>query len=315
MILLALLAEALSASTPPALTFPVVCRLGEECAVQNYVDDDPGASVKDFACGERSYDRHDGTDIRLTSMVRERAGVAVVAAAAGTVLRMRDGMVDISVRERPFAAGQDCGNGVVVDHGGGWETQYCHMARGSIVVRPGQALKAGTPIGRVGLSGNTEFPHLHITVRQGGKVVDPFAWGAAPGQCRGGRSLWATAVPYRAGEVLVTGFSAGPVSLAQAQEQGDLAGERPGTATPIVAYVQAIGLEGGDVQRLTLTGPDGAVLATNEAAPLDRAKSQYILFAGRKPLPRGWTRGTYRGDYSVARAGRVVLTRTFQFAL
>jgi len=307
---------ALAASAAPlALHFPVACKLGETCAIQNYRDDDPGSAVKDYACGKRTYDGHDGTDIRLTSMALERRGVNVMAAAAGTVLRMRDGMEDVSIRERAFKPGNDCGNGVIIDHGGGWETQYCHMARGSVVVRPGQKVAAGAVLGHVGLSGNTEFPHLHITVRQNGKAIDPFAYGQAAGQCRGGRQLWTAAIPYKAGGVLVAGFSAGPVTMKDAQDQGDRAGPRPGRATPLVAYVQAIGLEQGDVQKLTLKGPDGATLADNDVPPLDRAKAEYILFTGRKARAGGWPAGTYRAQYQVTRGGRVVISRTFQLAL
>ena len=46
----------------------------------------------------------------------------------------------------------DIGSGliklVVIDHGGGWETQSCHLARGSIRVKVGQAVAAGQPIAR-----------------------------------------------------------------------------------------------------------------------------------------------------------------------
>ena len=304
-----------AASVPPALAFPVACRPGVDCAIQNYPDDDPGPGVKDYACGQRSYDKHDGTDIRLPSMARQRAGVAVLAVAAGTVLRVRDGIEDVSMRVRPFAAGQDCGNGLVIDHGGGWETQYCHMAQGSLVVRSGQAVAAGAMLGKVGLSGNTEFPHLHLTVRQDGKAVDPFAWGQAAGRCGGGRSLWAAPITYARGAVLAAGFSAGAVTLDRVQDAGDQAGPRPARDQPLVAYAQAIGLETGDIQRIVLSGADGAVLADNRAEPLDRAKAQTILFAGKRAPAGGWASGVYRATYQVTRAGRVVVTKQFQVAL
>jgi murein DD-endopeptidase MepM/ murein hydrolase activator NlpD len=84
---------------------------------------------------------------------------------------------DISVKAKgkESVQGTECGNAVVIGHEGGLETQYCHMARGSVAVRPGDTVKAGQRIGRIGLSGLTEYPHLHFTVRLNGKVVDPFA--------------------------------------------------------------------------------------------------------------------------------------------
>ncbi len=56
---------------------------------------------------------------------------------------------------------------MLIDHDGGWQTQYCHMKKGSIRVREGDAGAVGTPLGEVGLSGMTEFPHVHFTVRHG----------------------------------------------------------------------------------------------------------------------------------------------------
>ena len=69
----------------------------------------------------------------------------------------------------------ECGNGVLVGHADGWQTQYCHMKKGSIRVAEGDAVVTGTPLGEVGLSGMTEFPHVHFTVREGDEEVDPFA--------------------------------------------------------------------------------------------------------------------------------------------
>lgn len=316
---LGLLGAAAPAPAPSFhLAWPVDCRRGQTCAIQNYPDDDPGPGARDYACHGRTYDTHDGTDIRLTSMALERQGVNVLAAAPGTVLRARDGVEDRSVRDQPpgAVAGQECGNGLVIDHGGGWETQYCHMRRGSLAVRPGDHVAAGAVLGKVGLSGNTEFPHLHLTVRKDGKAVDPFAFGATAGACRAGKSLWAHTPPYVEGQVLVAGFAAGPVQMRDVQEQGADQQPRPGRNTPVVAFVQAIGLARGDVQRLILIGPDGRALADNKAPPLDHDKAQQLLFAGRgRPPAGGWPTGEYRAFYSVTRNGRTILTHSADIRL
>lgn len=312
-----ILLGAAPAADPPRLGLPIACTLGVDCAVQTYPDDDPGPGVRDYQCHGRSYDRHDGTDFRLTSMARQRQGVAVIAAAPGTVLRARDGVADVSIRDRPPAAGagQECGNGLVIDHGGGWETQYCHMARGSLAVRPGDRVAAGQALGRVGLSGNTEFPHVHLTVRHDGQAIDPFAWGAAARSCGGGRSLWARTPPYRRGQVLIAGFAAGPVTMARIQADGAAQQPRPGRAAPLVAFVQAIGLEQGDVQRLILFAANGAVLAESTAAPLDRDKAQVLLFAGKKAPAGGWPAGAYRAEYGVTRGGAVAVRGSARITL
>src|SRR5690606_24678759 len=118
-----------------------------------------------------------------------------------------------------------CGNGMVIGHGNGWETQYCHLAKGSLAVKPGDAVKAGERIGRVGLSGMTEFPHLHFTIRKDGRTVDPFMPGPPTKSCdsRGYSSLWEDdarkSLAYQAGHVLNKGFAPGPVTM-EAIESG-----------------------------------------------------------------------------------------------
>jgi murein DD-endopeptidase MepM/ murein hydrolase activator NlpD len=305
------------AAAPIQLQWPVACEPGRDCFVQNYFDRDSGPGTKDYRCGSMTYEGHDGTDIRLPNLAAMRRGVAVLAAAPGVVKGVRDGVADISIREpgAPSVKGKECGNGVLIFHAGGWQTQYCHMQRGSISVKPGQAVKAGDALGRVGLSGDTEFPHLHLSVRQNARKADPFADGA--GACNsGGRSLWSPAVQaraaYRSPSVIATGFANGPVTQAAA-DQGSVAA--PSRSSPLVAYVRAIGLQQGDVMDLTLKGPSGQVLANSINPPLDRAKAQWLAFAGKKPPAAGWARGSYTATYTVRRGGRVVAQRSWSVAL
>src|SRR5947208_1419112 len=172
------------------LGMPIACEPGRTCYIQNYTDADP--SARDYKCGTLTYDGHNGTDFRLPSLASQKAGVEVLASASGRVLRTRDDAPDGAFDKSAPEAVRDveCGNGVVIEHPERWETQYCHMARGSLVVKPGQTVKAGQPLGRVGLSGRTEYPHLHFTVRHKGAMIDPFAYGAASGSCGGGELLW-----------------------------------------------------------------------------------------------------------------------------
>jgi len=237
------------------------------------------------------------------------------------VLRTRDGVADrsVAVPDAPSVARQECGNGAVIAHADGWETQYCHLARGSLRVKPGDRVKTGQSIGQVGLSGKTEFPHVHLTVRLRGEVVDPFAVGASEGSCGGGTALWnpslRDALSYRAPAVLNTGFAKGPVTMEQV-ESGDDANLRPDReATALVAFVRTIGLKREDVQRLIVTGPDGETFVEQTEKPLERDKAQFLLFAGKKRPAEGWKSGSYRAAYSVTRDGRVLLQRTFEVSL
>ncbi|MDP3659949.1 M23 family metallopeptidase [Phenylobacterium sp.] len=296
----------------PELSFPLGCIIGAGCEVQQYPDHDPGPDYRDYAGGRQSYDGHGGTDIRIADMAAQRAGVAVLAAAAGRVMRLRDGVPDVSIRaaDATTTTGRECGNGVVIDHGNGWETQYCHLAQGSLTVRPGESVVAGQPIARVGLSGNTEFAHLELDVRHAGVSVDPFA------PVSGG-PLWSdkarATMAYKPGAVLNAGFAAQPVTLQQV-EDGSVA---PPTADSpaLIAYVRAIGLKAGDEIEIALKSPDGGVLALDRSKPLDRDKAQQLVFVGKRRPAAGWPTGAYRGEYRVYRAGKVALTRNFDIRI
>ena len=81
----------------PQFVWPVACEIGRTCVIQQYVDHDPGPGARDYTCGTLVYDGHTGTDIRVPDLAAQRAGVDVLAAADGAVLRTRDGMADVSV--------------------------------------------------------------------------------------------------------------------------------------------------------------------------------------------------------------------------
>jgi hypothetical protein len=300
-----------------SLALPIKCQPGLTCFFQNYVAHDATDKVRDYRCGGRSYDGHDGTDIRIRNLEIQRQGVEVLAAAPGRVVGGRNDMEDVSIKTAGKAAiaGKECGNGVLIEHEGGWRTQYCHMAKGSVRVKVGDQMATGQPIGLVGLSGETEFFHLHFTVRHRGKVVDPFNYGAAENSCGGGRSLWAASlgeqIQYRPREIIDYGFASIAPTMALI-ESGEI-GKHPVAAgsDALVAYVRTIGLQAGDQQFLEVQGPGGAAISTNNLPALDRDKAQFLVIAGKKRTEAAWPGGRYTATYRVTRDGAEVLRKTF----
>lgn len=307
----------LSGATPvspgdaPSLSLPIACVPGKSCFIQQYVDHDTGPGAKDYQCGPQSYDAHSGVDIRLPTLAAQRRGVDVLAAADGIVLALRNDMADkvLTPETRASVKGVECGNGVLIAHKGTWQTQYCHMARGSVIVKPGQAVRAGDRLGQVGLSGETQFPHVHLTVRHMGKSVDPFAPDLADNSCGagGGRSLWsdsaARMLAYRPVEIINSGFADGPVTSEAIDEEAVVVPTHASGA--MTFYIRAIGLMAGDALSIRITGPDGQLWLDQTTAPLDRNKAQWFGFSGRRRPAQGWSRGQYRAQARLLRGGAV----------
>ena len=66
------------------------------------------------------------------------------------------------------------GHYVVLSHSGGVETIYGHLLMP--MVKPGERIKQGEPIGLGGSTGNSTGPHLHLETRYRGVALDPISW-------------------------------------------------------------------------------------------------------------------------------------------
>lgn len=287
------------------LALPLDCSLGEDCFIQQYLDQDPGSGAADFTCGPLSYDGHSGTDFALTSDAAMAEGVDVLAAAPGVVQGVRDEMPDIRTSDpaAPPLNGKDCGNGLVIAHDGGWETQYCHMKLGSLRVAPGDEVTTGQMLGEVGLSGNTEFPHLHLSVRRNGAEVDPFQPDSST-SCSDPESstLWATPIPYTPGGIIALGLA--PDVPEYSAIKAGLPDPGLTTSAPaLVLWAYYFGNRAGDQLAITLTGPDGVVFT--ETFALERTQAQAFRATGRR-ASGSWPSGSYTGEAALIRDGTVI---------
>jgi len=287
------------------LGLPVACDMAQTCFLQNYMDRDPGPGAADFTCAPQSYDGHDGVDFALPDEVMMAAGVDVLAAAPGTVKATRDGMADAlqGVPGAPDITDQECGNGLVIDHGGGWETQYCHMKQGSVVVQPGLHVAMGQRLGQVGLSGQTEFPHLHLTVRHDGVAVDPFhpddtlTCGTPPDH-----TLWLQPLPYGPGGMIAAGFATEVPEFAAIKAGLPSPAALPGTAPALVLWAELYGGRKGDSVTLTITSPTGPLLT--EDIILVKPQARLFRAVGKRLTTQSWPPGTYIGTAIFTRDGK-----------
>lgn len=98
----------------------------------------------------RSYG-HRGLDIAAAT------GTPIKAAAAGTVTTS--------------GYNSSYGNMIILDHGNGVQTVYGHCSQ--LLVSVGQTVTQGQVIGKVGSTGNSTGPHLHLEVRVNGVLQNP----------------------------------------------------------------------------------------------------------------------------------------------
>ena len=101
--------------------------------------------------GPRGSRMHTGIDFPSPT------GTPVIAARAGVITVTR------------WLAGY--GNTVAIKHELGASTVYAHLS--AILVKPGDQVAAGQPVGRVGATGVATGPHLHFELRVRGAAIDP----------------------------------------------------------------------------------------------------------------------------------------------
>lgn len=66
------------------------------------------------------------------------------------------------------------GGTVAIDHGQGVISFYIHLSK--VLVKPGQTVKAGELIGKVGSTGRASGPHLHFSLYVNGDATSPSEW-------------------------------------------------------------------------------------------------------------------------------------------
>lgn len=151
------------------------------------------------ANGQRASSDHDGVDFAAP------AGTSVRAAAGGRVSRV-------------VSSDSGYGNMVEVDHGNGLTTFYAHLQ--DFNVSEGDTVAPGQTFGRVGSTGNSTGPHLHMGAKRDGRSINPAELfteesraGAASARAQGVRA------PSRAeaDRMATERFGTNPIQLAAAR--------------------------------------------------------------------------------------------------
>jgi len=95
-------------------------------------------------------------------------GLDIVAPVGAVVRAPADGVVTRASRTAGY------GKMVDISHGYGYRTRYGHMSE--LLVKPGQRVRRGDAIGRIGSTGRSTGPHLHYEVFRDGRRVNPWKY-------------------------------------------------------------------------------------------------------------------------------------------
>ncbi|KQR86403.1 M23 family metallopeptidase [Microbacterium sp. Leaf179] len=102
------------------------------------------------------------------------AGLDLTPGMGTPIQAIADGVVIIATEE-----GGAYGSYVVIQHeidGQLVQSAYAHMLEQSLALQPGEKVRVGQVVGRVGNSGRSFGAHLHFEIRVAGTAVDPLAW-------------------------------------------------------------------------------------------------------------------------------------------
>ena len=95
-------------------------------------------------------------------------GLDIAGESGAPIKAIQDGVVTFAGSDSVF------GNMVMIDHGSGVSSLYGHNSK--LLVREGEGVKRGQIIARLGSTGRSSAPHLHLEIRGGGTTVDPLKY-------------------------------------------------------------------------------------------------------------------------------------------
>jgi hypothetical protein len=300
-----------NSSSIPVMIPPIACNIGQDCWISGYMGhkakEDATESL-DYKCGFQTSGDQISTDFTLRDLTQQRQNIAILAPADGKIIRLRnlydDAFSDDEKMESLKQQNKGCGNGLVIDHGEGWQSVFCHIQKDSFAVKEGDTVTTGQNLANVGYSGATQQPMLHFSVFHNQKPVDPFIGPHTP-PCMSTlkthtppESLWVKGLdlPYEPISIIAAGFRNNVPSKEDLQEDSrNIETLRP-TSSALVFYGIVLNPHQGDRIDLTIKDPNGHIIAQREFIETKQRQRQnyYVGINNKATLPEGSYTGTIK---------------------
>lgn len=274
------------------LQFPVACKPMQNCWITNHVDLNTRTGViEDYMCGVKTYDNSPATHISLGTSNAQDKNVPVIAAASGTVILARD-------------IGQECGTRVVINHGKGWHTSYCHLNPETLFVQQGMTVEQGQILGIVGTSGQTNWPRLSFVVTRNNMIFDPFSGRSELEGCLpNANPMWIGGMNpfYEPANVTRVGFTVGHLSNRDIASGALPAAAQILNETPQLSlWAMMLNIKKDDVIEMLIVKPSGEVLNETKITA-SRDQVTYPLYLSTNRGLERWKPGLYTGKITITR--------------
>lgn len=262
--------------------------------IGNYYDHDTSGGVRDYNCGDISYSGHHGTDFFLypfpwTQLANEE--VSVVAAAPGQIVFKQDGYNDTCTLDANW-------NAVKVLHADGTAMWYGHIKKGTVTSKGvGQYVAQGEELGKVGSSGRSGSPHLHMQLNQSNNTANAYDPFTVP--CNSAASRWTNQPEYYDPDVLALTSHSALAEYTQCEETPHFS-DLFSRGDTVYLYVWYRTGSGATPMNFTVLKPDGSEYTSwsLDSATYWVVASNYTYFTLLDNAMEGpWTyRAEYAGD-------------------
>ena len=242
-------------------------------------------------CGSKATDNNQSTHISLGTTQSHLSNIPVIATANGKVLEAQN-------------IGGFCGTRVLIDHGEGWQSSYCHLNPETLLARRNQTVQSGQVIGTIGISGQTNWPHLSYALLRNGMVFDPFSNRTnLEGCAQKSDTLWSGGINplYEPAQVTSIGFHVGYIRTNSILSGILKPAEKIRSETPQLSlWTLMMNIQKGDEISLKIVAPDMRIVK-QQTIIAGKSRVRYPLFFSASRGKLLWDKGVYRGEITVTR--------------